>query len=106
MKDITISTNLLNSAGSLQDRLSGRVKLNDNPEEKVGSFVSSLKGYMEKVNNDQAGADKSVENFIKGDNNLHETAIALEKADLSLRLMSNIRSKVIQAYQEVMRMGI
>ena len=40
----------------------------------------------------------------KGD--LQETMIALEKADVSFRLMMQIRNKVLDAYQEIMRMQV
>jgi flagellar hook-basal body complex protein FliE len=39
-------------------------------------------------------------------NNIHETMIAAEKADLSLRLMVQVRNKIIEAYQEVMKMQV
>ena len=41
-----------------------------------------------------------------GGGNLHETALALEKADVALRVLSKVRNKVVEAYQEVMRMGV
>ena len=38
--------------------------------------------------------------------NLHETILAMEMADTSLRLMVTVRNKAIEAYQEIMRMPI
>jgi len=38
--------------------------------------------------------------------NLHETMIAMEKADISFRLMMGVRNKIIEAYQEIMRMQV
>ncbi|MCB9621340.1 MAG: flagellar hook-basal body complex protein FliE [Sandaracinus sp.] len=36
---------------------------------------------------------------------LHGTMIALQRADVSLRLAANVRSRALEAYREVMRMG-
>ncbi len=37
---------------------------------------------------------------------VHDTMIAMEKADLSLRLTTKVRNKVVEAYQEIMRMQV
>ena len=35
---------------------------------------------------------------------LHTTVIAMQKADLSFQMMMQVRNKIVQAYQEIMRM--
>jgi flagellar hook-basal body complex protein FliE len=35
---------------------------------------------------------------------LHTTVIAMQKADLSFQLMMQVRNKIVEAYQEIMRM--
>ena len=42
----------------------------------------------------------------KGAGNLHEMALALEKADVAMRLAVRVRNKVVDAYNEIMRMGV
>jgi flagellar hook-basal body complex protein FliE len=37
---------------------------------------------------------------------VHDTMITMEKADLSLRLTTKVRNKVVEAYQEIMRMQV
>jgi flagellar hook-basal body complex protein FliE len=37
---------------------------------------------------------------------LHTTVIAMQKADLSFQMMMQVRNKIVQAYQEIMRMQI
>jgi len=37
---------------------------------------------------------------------IHGTMLALEKADLSMRLMLQVRNKLVSAYDEVMRMQV
>ena len=40
------------------------------------------------------------------DDYLHEAALALEKADVAFRLATKVRTKLVEAYQEVMRMTV
>jgi flagellar hook-basal body complex protein FliE len=54
----------------------------------------------------QAVADQEAEKVALGGGNLHETALALEKADVALRLATKVRNKLVEAYQEVMRMNV
>ena len=49
-------------------------------------------------------ADQSVEQLMKGQVGIHETMIALQKANISLRLLLQVRNKAMDAYREVMRM--
>ena len=37
---------------------------------------------------------------------LHTTVIAMQKADLSFQMMMQVRNKIVQAYQEIMRMQV
>jgi len=72
-----------------------------------GDFEDMLKASMDKVNNLQGEADKSIEGLASGEvKDLHETMIAIEKADLSFNLMVQVRNKLIAAYEEVMRMQV
>ncbi|HMA67539.1 MAG TPA: flagellar hook-basal body complex protein FliE [Desulfosalsimonadaceae bacterium] len=41
-----------------------------------------------------------------GPANLHDAMIAMEKADISLRLMVQVRNKAVDAYKEIMRMQV
>ncbi len=52
--------------------------------------------------NDQATADL----LSGGDTAIHETVIAAEKAELALELALQVRNKVIDAYNEIMRMQL
>ncbi len=72
-----------------------------------GGFENMLKESLEKVNTLQGEADKSIEGLASGKvQDLHETMIAIEKADLSFNLMVQVRNKLIAAYEEVMRMQV
>jgi flagellar hook-basal body complex protein FliE len=70
------------------------------------SFSALLAGAVEKVDALQGQADGEAQHLAMGGGNLHETAIALEKADVALRVLTKVRNKVVEAYQEIMRMGV
>ena len=71
------------------------------------SFSDVLKNSVEKVNNLQKEADAAIDDLALGDNkDVVQTIIAMEKADISFRLMMQVRNKIVQAYEEVMRMQV
>ena len=61
---------------------------------------------MQKVDQMQVEADAQAEKVALGGGNLHEMSLALEKADVSMRLAMKVRNKMIDAYQEIMRMSV
>ena len=67
-------------------------------------FGDVIKQAIKRVNDMQIRADQSVEQLLKGETGIHETMIAGQKADISLRVLLQIRNKVMDAYREVMRM--
>jgi flagellar hook-basal body complex protein FliE len=72
-----------------------------------GSFATLLQQSLERVNDLQHEADTAARAFALGQApSVHETMIAMEKADLSLRLTTKVRNKVVEAYQEIMRMQV
>jgi flagellar hook-basal body complex protein FliE len=80
-------------------------KVVDGPQK--GDFESHLKNALGEVNNLQRQAEQSIQQLVgEGQGDLQETMIALEKADVSFRLMMQIRNKVLDAYQEIMRMQV
>jgi flagellar hook-basal body complex protein FliE len=57
---------------------------------------------LNQVNSMQQDADKAVQQLVTGgDANAAEVLTTLQKADMSFRLMMQIRNKLVQAYQEV-----
>jgi flagellar hook-basal body complex protein FliE len=72
--------------------------------DRLGDTFSKL---FNDVNQLQNSADDKIEEFATSpDKDIHGTMIALQKADLSLRLFLQIRSKLTAAYQEIMRMQV
>jgi flagellar hook-basal body complex protein FliE len=76
-------------------------------ENQKTDFTSYLKDALGEVNNLQQKADQAIQQLVgEGKGDLQETMIAMEKADVSFRLMMQIRNKVLEAYQEIMRMQV
>ena len=102
MKDITVSSNLkaLQGAGPSQGLNPPKV----GAETEGPSFADTLAQSLDKVNTLQKDADVAIQDFVAGDTrNIHETMIAVGKADLAFRLTMQVRNKIVEAYQEVMR---
>ena len=71
------------------------------------SFADSLKNSINKVNDMQKEANSSIESLVTGDStSIHETLVAVEKADIALKLMTQVRNKIIDAYNEIMKMQV
>lgn len=71
------------------------------------SFLATLKDAMDKVTQAESRADGSVQSLLTGQTaNIHETMIALQKADVSFQLMLQVRNKIVGAYEEIMRMQL
>jgi flagellar hook-basal body complex protein FliE len=76
------------------------------PDHRPG-FADNLKESIKKVNTLQADAHKAMEDLAVGkSNNIHETMIAIQKAETSFKMMMQVRNKIMNAYQEVMRMQV
>lgn len=75
------------------------------PVSNGGMFGNVVERFIADTNAQQVQADQSVQQLATGQSDsVHETMLALAKADLSLRVFMEVRNKVIDAYQEVMRM--
>lgn len=93
-KNLRLDTNDIN-LDSMDDLKSAR------------SFTEMLVESISKVNNLQSEANSAIEQLASGKtNNIHETMLAVEKADIAFKTMNQIRSKVIDAYKEIMRMQV
>jgi flagellar hook-basal body complex protein FliE len=74
---------------------------------KGDSFSTVLESSLAEVNQLQQKADQAITALATGEKaSLHETMIAMEQADVSFRLMMQVRNKIVEAYQEIMRMQV
>ncbi|MGE4317668.1 MAG: flagellar hook-basal body complex protein FliE [Deferribacterales bacterium] len=67
-------------------------------------FAALLKDALKDVNDAQLTADDAVQKVLSGETkDISSTMIALQKADVSLKMMLEVRNKMMDAYQEIMR---
>ncbi|RLC06441.1 MAG: flagellar hook-basal body complex protein FliE [Deltaproteobacteria bacterium] len=69
-------------------------------------FAQRIKAAVKDVNTNQHIADDSIEKVIQGEMGIHEGMLAISKANTSLKLLAQVRNKIMAAYNEVMRMQV
>lgn len=70
------------------------------------SFADEISMFVTEVAAQGEAAEVQSEQLAQGQGNVHETALALEKADIEMRLLMKGRNKIIEAYQEISRMPV
>ena len=72
----------------------------------IGSVgvTPKLKQAISEVNEMQQGADQAMTDVTLGKLGIHEGMLAISEADLSLRLLVQVRNKIMDAYREISRM--
>lgn len=68
-----------------------------------GTELGKAIGEIDKL---QVAADAQADAVAHGAGNIHEMALAMEKADVAMRLAMRVRNKLVETYNEIMRMGI
>lgn len=71
------------------------------------SFRETLKSALAKVNDLQINSDNAMEKYVTGESdNLHELMISIEEAKIALQFTIEVRNRIIEAYQEIIRMQV
>ncbi len=81
----------------------------DNSEVSIAKsgFSDILNNTIDQVNQADLKGDKAIQELNTGAaKNLHEVMIAVEEADISIRMLVQMRNKALEAYNEIMRMQI
>lgn len=91
--------------------ISEQIKTNQTNQQNAktpGDFGTMFQKALSDVNQLQLHADEQIEGLMLGKDGVttHNAMIALEKADVAFQLMNQIRSKIVRAYQEVLRTQI
>ncbi|AGA58228.1 MAG: flagellar hook-basal body complex protein FliE [Thermobacillus sp.] len=97
IQGLTGAGSLLNTAGGVNRQ---------SPAESVEQFSDYLKQAIDSVAQQEDAVRQTTERFIVGEADVSEMMIVSEQAKLSLQLTAQIRNKVIEAYQEIMRMQV
>ena len=69
-------------------------------------FADDLQSAIQGVQENLASADQTAVAGLVGNASPHDVVIAMTKADLSFRLLTQVRNKVVDAYKEIMRMNM
>jgi flagellar hook-basal body complex protein FliE len=96
------------------DALKGRIPSGlpkvggDNAASATGApgFADALGKVVEAVESTESQANNAVTGMLGGKTDVHEAMIALQRADLTLQFSVQIRNKLVQAYNEIMRMPV
>ena len=75
------------------------------PAQKGKSFSDILGEAVKEVDKTEIKSNELIQHMVVGDKpvQVHEAMIALQKADTAFQLMNRVRSKVVRAYEEIMR---
>lgn len=69
-------------------------------------FGDALGKLISSVETQSSEANDAIGRMLDGTGDVHEAVIALQKADTALQLTVQIRNKLVQAYQDIMRMPV
>ncbi|WP_226376919.1 flagellar hook-basal body complex protein FliE [Oceanobacillus halotolerans] len=77
------------------------------PGEAQANFANVLKSAVEQVNDAQQASDKKTQSLASGNiDDLHDVMITAQKASITLDTAVQVQKKVVDAYNEVMRMQV
>jgi flagellar hook-basal body complex protein FliE len=73
----------------------------------AGSFSNLLSGFVNEVSAQQSAGADAVNGLLSGKNvSLHQAMISMEEASVSFQMMVEVRNKLLDSYQELMRMSV
>lgn len=73
------------------------------PKEDFGNLLNNMVGEVNKMQQD---SDQKITGSLMGKEDLHEAMLSLEKANLGLKVLIQVRNKMIAAYEELNRMPL
>ena len=100
------------SAGPLPGVAPGQLRVRTTEEGGPGAatgpaFSDTLQMAIDRADGAQKTADAQVEAFVAGESdNVHDAMIAMNEASLHFQLLTEVRNKLLDGYQELMRMQV
>jgi flagellar hook-basal body complex protein FliE len=86
--------------------LEGRALTGGTGASTAPGFGDSLRRLVDDVTATNAAANASVSGMLQGTTDVHDAMIALQRADHTLQFSVQVRNKLVNAYQEIMRMPV
>jgi flagellar hook-basal body complex protein FliE len=97
----------ISSIGHLIGNLASSVSSRPQAAAAPGEFGSLLSSAIQKVNTLQTDASQSIQRFLTGEGEeLHNVALATQRAEIAFDFGVQMRNKVVSAYQEIMKMQL
>jgi flagellar hook-basal body complex protein FliE len=73
----------------------------------MDQFSKLIESKVDEINQVMQASDDKIEGFVRGDEtSIHDVMIAAAKADVNFKLMATVTRKVVEAYQDIMRMQV
>ena len=95
--------NFLNAINQVSLDKTNEIKNKSNPQNGE-DFFSVLKDTINEVNDTQIKAEEASTSIATGSvKDLHQAAIAIDKAEISMKMMLEVRNKALSAYKEILR---
>ncbi|WP_058307819.1 flagellar hook-basal body complex protein FliE [Gracilibacillus massiliensis] len=96
---------------SLQNIQSNPNQIHTNEQQTVGesqqAFANNLKEAINNINSAQKASDQKTEALAKGEiDDLHDVMVTAQKSSIMLQTGVQVQKKVVDAYNEVMRMQV
>lgn len=99
--------NSIQGTGNLSGLMKVNTGLQPTPFESQKNFGTFLKDAIREVNVKQIESDNMTQKLILGEDvDLHNVMITAQKASIALNATMEVRNKVIEAYQEIIRMPV
>lgn len=73
------------------------------PQKATQGFGDTLERLIESTESANREANIAVVDMVSGNGDVHDAMLAMQRADLTLQLTVQVRNKLVQAYQEIMR---
>lgn len=109
--DSFLPASMLEQADQIKQAISANDSLQTSQASATGeagtSFANMLKSLAQDVSVKSAQAGEAVQGVLAGEGvPLHQAVIAAEEASVSFQLMVEVRNKLLESYQELMRMQV
>ena len=105
--DKAASSSISIPAAELRELDAGHAATSLTATPSASSFSSVLGQMVQDVNAKQNVATQAMQDLQSGQNvSLHQTMIAMEEASVSFQLMVEVRNRLLDSYQEIMRMQV
>ena len=69
-------------------------------------FGDVLNRLMNRLEQSNADANDAIGRMLDGSGDVHEAMVALQRSDLDMQVAVQVRNKLVQAYQDIMRMPV